>query len=100
MTDISVTSPVERIARVIAAEMVSPNGEAAEGPDEPVSVVVERIWRAEIGRAVAILHTLREPTREMVEAGHAAGGDPAAMWNAMVRAALDQQAMAREVEPA
>lgn len=99
MTDISVTSPIERIARVIAAEMVSPNGEAAEGPDEPVSIVVERIWRAETPRAVAILHTLREPTREMVEAGRAAGDDPALIWNAMVRAALEQ-VHAREPEPA
>jgi len=89
MTDIAVTSPVERIARVIVAEMVSPNAEAYEGPDEPVSVIVERIWRAEINRAVAILHTLREPTRGMVEAGRAAGDDPAEIWSAMVRAALD-----------
>jgi hypothetical protein len=99
MTDISVTSPIERIARVIAAEMVSPNGEAAEGPDEPVSVIVERIWRAEVGRAVAILHTLREPTREMVEAGREAGDDPALIWNAMVRAALDHAAE-KVAEPA
>jgi len=89
MTDISVTSPIERIARVIAAEMVSPNGEAAEAPDEPVSVIVERIWPVEVPRAVAILHTLREPTREMVEAGREAGDDPALIWNAMVRAALE-----------
>jgi hypothetical protein len=91
MTDISVTSPIERIARVIAAEMVSPNGEAAEGPDEPVSVVVERIWRSEVERAMAILNTLREPTREMVEAGRDAGDEPAAIWNAMIRAALDEK---------
>ena len=89
MTDISVTSPVERIARVIAAEMVSPNGEAAEAPGEPVSVIVDRIWRAEIDRAVAVLNTLREPTKAMVEAGRTAGDDPAAIWNAMSRAALD-----------
>ncbi|NYT39993.1 hypothetical protein HZY97_04435 [Sphingomonas sp. R-74633] len=99
MTDVSVTSPIERIARVIAAEMVSPNGEAAEGPDEPVSVIVERIWRAEVERAVAILHTLREPTREMVEAGRGAGGDPALIWNAMVRAALEH-ADEKVAEPA
>ena len=99
MTDVSVTSPIERIARVIAAEMVSPNGEAAEGPDEPVSVIVERIWRAEVERAVAILHTLREPTREMVAAGREAGDDPALIWNAMVRAALEP-AEQKVAEPA
>src|SRR5688572_17800274 len=93
MTDISVTSPVERIARVIAAEALSPNG---EGPDwserGAVSDQVDAVWRQEVDRAVAVLRTLREPTPEMVEAGRAAGGDPAGMWNAMVRAALDQHA--------
>ncbi len=91
MTDISVTSPIERIARVIAAEMVSPNAEGAEQPGEPVALIVDRIWRAEIDRAVAVLKTLREPTPEMVEAGREAGtDDPASMWNAMVRAALEE----------
>jgi len=99
MTDIAVTSPVERIARVIAAEMVSPNGEAYEAPDEPVSVIVERIWRAEVQRAVAILHTLREPTQAMVAAGREAGSDPAEIWCAMVRAALDDTVAAMP-EPA
>jgi hypothetical protein len=93
MTDISVTSPVERIARVIAAAALSPNG---EGPDwserGAVSDQVDSVWRQEVDRAVAILKTLREPTPEMVDAGHAAGSKPAEIWNAMVRAALDQHA--------
>lgn len=92
MTDIAVTSPVERIARVIAAEALSPNG---EGPDwserGAVSDRVDSVWRQEINRAIAILKTLREPTPEMVEAGRSAGSDPAEVWNAMVRAAVDQQ---------
>lgn len=91
MTDIAVTSPVERIARVIAAEALSPNG---EGPDwserGAVSDQVDSVWRQEVDRAVAVLKTLREPTPEMVEAGRTAGGDPAVVWNAMVRAALDE----------
>jgi hypothetical protein len=91
MTDIAVTSPVERIARVIAAEMVSPNGEAFEAPDEPVGTIVDRIWHAEVERAVAVLKTLREPTQAMVEAGRSAGSDPAAIWSAMVRAALEAE---------
>jgi len=88
MTDISVTSPVERIARVIAAEALSING---EGGDPSAGSEVDAAWASEIDRAIAVLKTLREPTPEMVEAGRAAGGDPAAMWNAMVRAAIGQE---------
>ena len=85
MTDLSVTSPVERIARVIAAEALSANG---EGDDPSAAGMVDAVWREELARAVAILKTLREPTPEMVDAGRAAGGDPAQIWSAMVRAAL------------
>ncbi|AQR73184.1 hypothetical protein [Sphingomonas sp. LM7] len=85
MTDISVTSPIERIARVIAAEALSING---DGQDPSVGGAVDAVWEAEIGRATAVLRTLREPTAEMVEAGRAAGSDPAEIWNAMVRSAI------------
>jgi hypothetical protein len=91
MTDISVLSAVERVARVIAAEALSPNG---EGPDwserGPVSERIDSVWRQEVPRALAVLRTLREPTPEMVEAGRNAGSDPAEIWNAMVRIAIDQ----------
>lgn len=88
MTDIAVTSPVERIARVIAAEALSPNG---DGPEmaEGVAARVDAVWHQEVERAVAVLKTLREPTPEMVDAGHGAGSDPAEIWSAMVRAALE-----------
>lgn len=89
MTDLSVTSPVERIARVIAAEVLSPNGEGREGTDRPVSEIVDDVWRREVDRALAVLRTLREPTPEMVEAGRAAGSNVAEIWSAMVRAAID-----------
>ena len=93
MTDIAILSPVERIARVLAAQALSPNG---EGPDwserGAVSDQVDAVWRQEIDRAVAVLRTLREPTPEMVEAGRAAGSDPAEIWNLMVRAAVEQHA--------
>lgn len=92
MTDIAVTSPVERIARVIAAQALSPNGDGPQGSDEAVSTEVDRSWRGEVDRAVAVLKTLREATPEMVEAGRSAGGDPAALWAAMVNAALDAHA--------
>ena len=51
---------------------------------------VDAVWRQEVDRAVAVLRTLREPTPEMVEAGRAAGSDPAEIWNFMVRAAVEQ----------
>lgn len=88
MTDISVTSPVERIARVIAAEALSING---EGQDASASGEVDAVWPQEVNRAMAVLRTLREPTPEMVEAGRAAGSEPAEIWNAMVRAAIGQE---------
>jgi hypothetical protein len=88
MTDISVTSPVERIARVIAAEALSING---EGRDPSAGGEVDAVWEQEINRAIAVLKTLREPTPEMVEAGRAAGSNPAEVWNAMVRAAIGQE---------
>lgn len=97
MTDIAVTSPVERIARVIAAQALSPNGEGPQGSDEAVSTEVDRVWRSEVDRAVAVLKTLREATPEMVEAGRSVGGDPAMVWAAMVGAALD--AHAEETSP-
>ena len=88
MTDIAVTSPVERIARVIAAQALSPNGDGPGGSEVAVSTQVDLAWESEIDRAVAVLRTLREPTKDMVEAGRAAGSDPAVVWSSMVNAAL------------
>lgn len=91
MTDIALPSPVERIARVLVAETLSPNG---DGPDwserGAVSDQVDSTWREQVDRAIAVLKTLREPTPEMVDAGRAAGSDPAEIWNAMTRAAVEQ----------
>jgi len=88
MTDISVTSPVERIARVLAAEVLSING---EGSDPSAGEDVDAAWHDEADRALAVLRTLREPTPEMVEAGRGVGSNPAEIWNAMVRAAIGQE---------
>jgi hypothetical protein len=70
---------VERIARVIAARMVSAN---AEGEDASAAGEVDAIWREFRGDAVSILRTLREPDPAM-----AGAGDPA-MWERMIEAAL------------
>ena len=90
MTDIAETSPIERVARVIAAEALSPNGEDRGSSESAVSDQVEASWRNEVERARAVLRTLREPTAEMVEAGRQAGSDPAEIWNAMMRAAIGE----------
>jgi hypothetical protein len=90
MTDTALTSPVERIARVIAAEALSPNADGPHGSERAVSAQVDAEWSDEVARAVAILRTLREPSPEMVAAGNAAGGDAAGIWNAMVRAAIGE----------
>ncbi len=87
MTNISVTSPIERIARVIAADAISANG---KGGDLSAGRTVDACWRYETDRALAVLRTIREPTPEMVEAGRGAGPDPAAIWSAMMRAAIEQ----------
>jgi hypothetical protein len=89
MTDIAVTSPAERVARVIAAEALSING---EGHDASAASEVDARWHGELPRAMAVLRTLREPTAEMVEAGRAAGSDPAEVWSAMMRAAIEMEA--------
>ncbi|WBY08634.1 hypothetical protein PIB19_03985 [Sphingomonas sp. 7/4-4] len=73
---------------MIAAEALSING---DGGDVSAGGAVDAVWEQEIPRATAVLRTLREPTPEMVEAGRAAGGDPAQVWNAMVRAAIGQE---------
>ena len=52
---------------------------------------MDAVWEQELPRAMSVLRTLREPTPEMVEAGRAAGSDPAEIWNAMVRAAIGQE---------
>lgn len=91
MTDIAITSPIERIARVLAAESRSPNGEGPGWSDGHVASEVDGAWRQETGRALAVLKTLREATQEMIDAGRSAGDDPAEIWSAMVRAAIDQR---------
>ncbi|WP_109806541.1 hypothetical protein [Sphingosinithalassobacter portus] len=94
MTDIALTSPIERIARVICAEAHSPNGDRPAGGAAIAAAVsghIDATWDQEVSRAKAVLKTLREPTADMVAAGEKAGGDVAEIWSAMVAKALDQQ---------
>lgn len=89
MTDIAITSPLVRIARVLAAEDLSAN---AEGTEQSAGGEVDSAWQDQVDRARAVLKTLREPSPEMIDAGRAAGSDPAEIWSAMVRVAIDEQA--------
>lgn len=78
---VSNTDVVERIARVIAARMVSSN---AEGEEAHGGERVDALWRDHRDDALSILRTLREPDPVMAEAGDAA------TWERMIEAALVQ----------
>jgi hypothetical protein len=76
---ISELSPVERIARVLAAERLSLN---AEGYQASAGDEVDAEWHLYVGQAVVILKSLREPDIVMADAGNPA------IWRAMIEAAL------------
>ena len=79
--DIATTPAVERIARVLAGRRISANG----GDDaESAARAVDEAWKDHRDDALAVLKTLREPSRAM-----AGAGDPA-VWEAMILAAIDE----------
>jgi hypothetical protein len=71
---------VERIARVLAGAAHSSN---AEGSDPSAGEKVDLAWREHVNRALAVLHTMREPDGRMAAAGDAD------TWSRMVEAALE-----------
>lgn len=77
--DVAEGAIVERIARVLAARRLSSN---AAGTQPSAAADVDDAWPEYQDDAIAILHTLREPDREM-----AAVGD-VAVWERMIAAAL------------
>jgi hypothetical protein len=80
---------IERVARVLAGQHFSRNAHG-EGPQGvPTADLVDMHWRDHTDDALAVLKTLREPGAEMCEAGEAAGGSAGAVWEAMVRAAIE-----------
>lgn len=83
--DIATTPAVERIARVLAGQRISANG---EGDAESASREIDHAWRDHRDDALAVLKTLREPSRAMADAGDAA------VWEKMVLAAIDEAAPA------
>lgn len=80
--EISHTTAVERVARVLAAQRLSAN---AKGAEPSAGRSVDAAWQDFVCDAVAVLKTLREPDGAM-----AAAGDGRA-WTAMIAAALGEQ---------
>ena len=78
--EVSNMRAIERIARVLAGQRLSIN---ADGTDPSAGDAVDAEWRDHVDDAVAVLKTLREPDEAMAAAGDAA------MWERMVRAALE-----------
>lgn len=76
---VSHLSAVERIARVLAGQRLSING---DGLEVSAAGEVDRSWPANLDDAIAVLRTLREPDIVMAKAG-----DPD-MWTQMIEAAL------------
>jgi hypothetical protein len=80
--DLSETSAVERIARVLAGWRHSAN---ADGMSLSASPEVEGEWPFHVDTAVALLKTLREPDADIADAGDGA------LWTRMVDAAIAAQ---------
>jgi hypothetical protein len=76
---VSHMSLIERIARVIAARVISAN---AEGGQASAGSLVDAIWRDYRDDALSVIRTLREPDPAMAEAGDVA------IWERMIEAAL------------
>ena len=57
---------VERIARVLAGAAHSSN---AQGSDPSAGEKVDLVWREHVNKALAVLHTMREPDGHMAAAG-------------------------------
>jgi len=73
---------VERIARVLAGAAHSSN---AQGSDPSAGEKIDAVWREHVNQALAVLHTMREPDRQMAAAGDVE------MWAKMVEAALAER---------
>lgn len=76
---IAVKSLVERIARVIAARVLSNN---ADGEQGSAGSQVDEVWHFYREDAVSILKTMREPDEAAALAGDAA------VWRDMIEAAI------------
>ena len=80
--DTANTSPIERIARVLAGHELSRNG---EGDMASAGDAVDGLWPDHAGAALAVLKTLREPSARMAAAGDVA------IWERMILAAIEDE---------
>ena len=79
--DVSTTPAIERVARVLAGQRISANG---EGDAESAGREVDARWRDYLPDALAVLKTLREPDAAMARAGDVR------IWEAMILVGLAQ----------
>lgn len=80
--DRAMTSPLERVARVLAGHALSRN---AEGDMSSAGEAVDALWGEYSDAALAVLRTLREPSAAMLAVGDAA------IWDRMIHAAIEEE---------
>lgn len=80
--DRAMTSPLERVARVLAGHALSRN---AEGDMSSAGEAVDALWGEYSDAALAVLRTLREPSAAMLAVGDAD------IWDRMIHAAIEEE---------
>ncbi len=80
--DRAMTSPIERVARVLAGHALSRN---AEGDLPSAAEAVDELWGDFSDAALAVLRTLREPSAAMLAVGDAE------VWDRMIHAAIEEE---------
>lgn len=80
--DRAMTAPVERVARVLAGQALSRNG---DGNLASAGTAVDTLWPDYSDAALAVLRTLREPSAQMLAVGDAN------IWEAMIGAAIEDE---------
>ena len=85
--DRAATAPVERVSRALAGHALSRN---AEGDMASAAEAVDALWPDYTDAALAVLRTLREPSGRMLAVGDAA------VWDRMIRAAIEDETIADE----
>lgn len=80
--DRALTSPLERVARVLAGHALSRN---AEGDMRSAAEAVDALWGEYSDAALAVLRTLREPSAAMLAVGDSE------IWDRMIHAAIEDE---------
>ena len=82
--DRAITSPLERVARVLAGHALSQN---AEGVMPPAGEAGGGLWGEDSGAARAGVRMLREPSAAMLAVGDAG------VWDRMIHAAIEEESI-------